>query len=201
MVSSILKNRRMTGEEFLRLPPEPEGVTRELWEGVIHEFGEPISEGGTEVTTRNRWHGTVEARIGQLLLNWLDNQPDFKGVVASGEVRCRLLREPDTVVGIDVALFGPEHLHNVDGHWFDGPPLLAVEVLSPSDTQKQIHEKLNSYMAAGVAQVWHVDVQQKTVAVHRPGDRLSVFGMGEFIVADPQLPGFKAKVSDVFRIG
>ncbi len=201
MVSPIRKPGTMTAEEFLRLPPEPEGVTRELWEGVVREFGEPIEGGGNEgghMTSRNRWHSSVEIKVGQLLLNWLEGQTQFAGVAASGEVRCRLSENPETVVGIDVALFGKEHLRNVDRRWFDGPPVLAVEILSPSDTQEGIAEKVRLFLRSNVAQVWLVDAEFETVTIHRPGDRPVLLHAGQTIDGGMDLPGFEAPVSSFF---
>ena len=196
MVSPNPKPGLMTAEEFLRLPPEPEGVSRELWEGVVVEFGgESI---GGPMTTRNRFHGSVEIKIGQLLLNWLEGQARFEGVAASGEVRCRLSTDPETVVGIDVAVFGKDHLRNIDRRWFDGPPVLAVEILSPTDTHESVSEKLRLFLRCNVAQVWLVDVEFETVTVYRPGDRPVLLSSTQTITGGHDLPGFEAQVFEFF---
>ena len=81
----------------------------------------------------------LRSRISQALANWFDTQTQLEGVVVSGDARCRLSTNPDNIVGIDVAIFlGEEALGVVElAGTFEGPPLLAVEVLSPTDT----HEK------------------------------------------------------------
>ena len=44
-----------------------------------------------------------------------------------------------------------------DAAYFEGPPVLAVEILSPSDTQEDIDEKVELYLETGVAIVWVVN--------------------------------------------
>ena len=60
------------------------------------------------MTVRNRWHSRIMARVAQVLNNWLDQQPDPRGSVLCGEAGCRLRRNPDSTVGIDVVYIGPE---------------------------------------------------------------------------------------------
>ncbi len=54
------------------------------------------------------------------------------------------------------------------------PPDLAVEVLSPGNTTKEMNDKLDDYYRAGVRLVWFVDPRRRTVEVFtaaRPLDR------------------------------
>src|SRR4051812_6700167 len=81
----------MTTEELLALPRD--NVDRWLIRGQLRE---------KEMTVRNRWHSRIMARIVQLLLNWLDQQPEPRGQILCGEAGVRLRRDPDTAVGIDV---------------------------------------------------------------------------------------------------
>ena len=194
MVAQITRSAPMTVAQFMALPPEPEGVTRELIHGNIRE---------RDVTTRNRWHCMTEALIARSLLNWLDRSKPRCGIVAAGEARCRLSPTAATVVGIDVAFFGPEHIGQVDKETdgFAGPPILAVEILSPSDTKEAVTEKIRVYLEAGVRQVWMVDTDFHTITVHRPGVDPCLFGSSQTIAGDPDLPGFSEPVSSFFSPG
>lgn len=110
-------------EAFLELVDSaPEDVELELIRGQVRECS---------MTTRGPRHSAAIIRIGQALANWLDRQPDRVGVVAGGEARCRIARNPDTIVGTDVAYFeGVELVELPDGaRCFDGPPVVAVEAL------------------------------------------------------------------------
>ncbi|MDR1046416.1 MAG: Uma2 family endonuclease [Treponema sp.] len=48
----------------------------------------------------------------------------------------------------------------------DGPPDLVVEILSPSNTQKLMFLKFESYLNAGVREYWVLDPEQKKAQVH-----------------------------------
>jgi Uma2 family endonuclease len=181
----------MTTEEFLDLPPEPDGVVRELIRGVLRE---------RDMTTRRPKHSAAEACISTEIVLWLRENPRIRAVVVAGEVRCRLALTPPTVVGIDVAVFiGDEHLAAIEtGRCFEGPPAVAIEILSPSDTQAEVHEKVGLYLSHGVLQVWVVDPDFRTVTVFRSGDRPVLFAEDQVIPGGVELPGFETLVAKLF---
>jgi Uma2 family endonuclease len=78
-------------------------------------------------------------------------------------------------------------------------PDLAVEVFSPSNRRKQILEKVNEYLDAGVLMVWVVHPGRKTVAIYRPDDPIPIL-MGESDALEnlPELPGFCCQVAEFF---
>ena len=182
------QNTTMTIEEFLALPDD--GVHRELIEGRLWEGGR---------TVRNRNHSRVEARIAWILVNWIRDQPLPRGEVVSGEAGFRLREEPVTLVGIDVAVVSAR-LASASGPvspYFEGPPLLAVEILSPSDEHQDIVKKVNLYLKIGVV-VWVVDPDFRTLSVHRAGAEAETFNISHEVSGDPELPGFRMKVADIF---
>jgi Uma2 family endonuclease len=81
----------------------------------------------------------------------------------------------------------------------DGSPVLAVEILSPSDIQQDIDEKVDAYLAAGVKLVWIIDPHKQTVLVLRPDAPPRLFNVTETIDAEPHLPGFSAAVAEIFE--
>ena len=63
--------------------------------------------------------------------------------MVSGEAGFVLRQNPPSGVGIDIAYVSAEvAARQPDAAYFDGPPVLAVEILSPSDTQESIDEKV-----------------------------------------------------------
>ena len=140
---------KMTIEEFLALPDD-DGVYRELIDGELRE---------TPMPTRNSKHSLVTGRITHSLWNWLEEHPDLAGVVVNGDARCRLAADLETVVGIDVALFlGTEFVDMGEQIGvYEGPPTIAVEVLSPTDMHENVADKVHRYLNAGVPQVWIAD--------------------------------------------
>jgi Uma2 family endonuclease len=179
----------MTSEELLALPDD--GVERDLIDGQLQE---------REMTKRNRRHSRATVRIARFLDAWVDNQMEGQGEVLAGEAAFRLRRDPDTTVGIDIAYISEELSSETPDAAFiiDGVPVLAVEILSPSDTYEGIVEKLEKYLETGVAVVWIVDPAFRCVTVHRPSASPRMFNETEELVGDPELPGFRVRVADLF---
>jgi len=120
-------------------------------------------------------------------------------MIVSGEAGFRLRRDPDSTVGIDVAYVSAEvAARELDAAYFEGPPVLAVEILSPSDKQEEIDEKVELYLETGVAIVWVVNPRLKTICVYRPGADPELFSQRHDLTAEPHLPGFRVKVASLF---
>src|SRR5262249_19337064 len=179
-----------TTEGLLALPDD--GVLRYLIRGKLRE---------RPMTKRNRWHSHVEARIAQVLWNWLDRQPQPRGCVYSGEAGCVLRRNPDSTVGIDVVYVAADVAARESGETtlIEGVPVVAVEILSPSDTVEDIDEKIDEYLAVGVAQVWLVDTHFRTVQVFRPGAAPQLVNEQQELSGEPELPGLRVPVAQFFR--
>jgi Uma2 family endonuclease len=179
----------MTAEEFLALPDD--GVERWLIRGVLWE---------KPMTKRNRFHSTTEGRVTGLLWAWLQQQPQPRGEVVTGEAGLILRRNPDTTVGIDVAYISAAMAaaNPSDTTMFDGPPVLAVEILSPNDVQQEINSKLKEYLANKVQVVWIIDPDLRIVTVHKPKNQVTTYTTTQTLPGDPELPGFSAPVADFF---
>jgi Uma2 family endonuclease len=187
-MSTATPVRLMTNEEFLALPDD--GTDRDLIRGVLWE---------QTMTRRGRRHSRAEARIAQLLGDWLETQPEPHGMVVSGEAGFHLSGDPETSVGIDVAYVSHEVAAVAsEAALFEGPPVLAVEILSPSDTQERIDEKLAVYLETGVALVWVVNPRFRTVTVYRPDAPPVLFNDRQELTAEPHLPGFCVSVARLF---
>jgi Uma2 family endonuclease len=179
----------MTTEELLALPED--GMERELIRGQLKE--REMSRRGI----RHTWSG---ANITTLLRNWVRSQPAPHGRVLVGEAGFRLARNPDTTVGIDIAYISAPLAASVtpDTFLIDGVPVLAVEILSPSDRQQDITDKVAVYLALGVPLVWVVETVFQTVTVYRPDGPPEMFNLTHQLDGGPHLPGFRADVAEVF---
>ena len=84
--------------------------------------------------------------------------------------------------------------------FLDDVPDLVVEVLSPGNTPKEMAIKLAEYEAAGVALVWYVDPDAKTVTVYPKGRTRGskVLTEADTLDGGKVLPGFTLPVKDVF---
>lgn len=75
-------------------------------------------------------------------------------------------------------------------------PLLAVEILSPTQGIQDITDKIPLYFAHGVESVWFVNPPMQLIAIFRPGiSKPQVFTEGE--VKDPAT-GLTARVEEIF---
>ncbi|MDP9363937.1 MAG: Uma2 family endonuclease [Chloroflexota bacterium] len=112
-----------------------------------------------------------------------------------------LAHEPDTVVAPDVAFVRAERLPSPSERRGFSPvvPDLAVEVVSPSDRQAKVDEKVALYLAAGVPLLWVAYPRRRVVRVHRPGREPVELGEGDVLDGEDVLPGFRLPVADVFR--
>jgi Uma2 family endonuclease len=82
----------------------------------------------------------------------------------------------------------PENRHRV-------PPPLVVEVLSPSNRRFDLSRKWRDYLAAGVEEVWLVDPDASTVAVHRARAGAAVVLGGGDTLTTPLVPGWEVDLS------
>ena len=186
----------MTTEEFLALPDD--GVERWLIRGQLRENR---GQGGEHpLTVRNRWHSRIMVRVSQALANWLDQQPEPRGAILCGEAGCRLRRDPPTVVGIDVVYISAELAASEpeETTLIGGVPVLVVEILSPSDTQEQVDEKIDDYLRVGVALVWIIDPHDRTVLIYRPNQEPEFVNVRQELSGEPQLPGFRVPAAQLF---
>lgn len=188
-MSAIQAETRITAEEFLALPDD--GTDRQLIRGRLME---------KPMTYRNRTHAWVEARVAFLLGTWLATRQPPHGELFSGEVGCVLSRNPDTIVGIDVAYFASDVAgrDSASSTLIQGPPLLAVEILSPSDRQEEIHAKVRAYLEAGTRLVWVVDPYFRTVQVHAPGTPPEMCNDQQMLRGGDVLPGLELPVCEMF---
>ena len=117
--------------------------------------------------------------------------------VAVPELGFILERNPDTVLAPDIAFIAHERLGTTPPGFFVGPPDLAVEVQSPSDSKPGVDRKTALWLELGARVVWNVDPQKRTVEVCRPGGEKKLFYETDELV-DDVVPGFRVKVSEIF---
>ncbi len=181
----------MTTEEMLALPDQ-ESVHRELIFGELR---------ASPTTVRNKVHSRVLVRLCYLMTDWQVRTGNQQGQFLGGEVGVILQRDPDLTVGVDLAYVDREiALRESEGTTLiDGPPILAIEITSPSDTQDGIGEKVELYLDCGVAIVWVIEPRFRTVTVYRPDVEPELFNARQEINAEPELPGFSCPVAAIFE--
>ena len=140
-------------------------------------------------------HGDVVLRVALALGNYTENS-DY-GVVRTGEPGYRLDREPDTVRAPDVAWIAPERMPEGAQGYPEFTPDLVVEVKSPSNSNAEMTAEAAMWLCYGSRQVWVLDPQDTTVAIHRPNVEPVVLTEDAVIDDGDLLPGF---ISPVWRL-
>lgn len=74
-------------------------------------------------------------------------------------------------------------------------PDLVVEVLSESNTKKEIEKKQIEYFKTGVRLLWIVDPRKRTVTVHRADGTSTALDNKGKLSGEDVLPGFKLEIS------
>jgi len=77
-------------------------------------------------------------------------------------------------------------------------PDLVVEVLSPSDSLRQVAAKIGEFLDCGVPLVWLVDPARETVTVFRSLSDTKQLTGDDTIDAGTVLPGFSCRVARFF---
>jgi Uma2 family endonuclease len=77
-------------------------------------------------------------------------------------------------------------------------PDLAVEVLSISNTPKEMARKRREYFQAGVRLVWEVDPERRQVSVYSEPEHATVRTEADTLDGGDVLPGFTLPLKDLF---
>jgi len=186
-VNETASERLLTVEDLYSLPDD--GILYELQCGCL--LSEPLPGGR---------HGRIAARIVTLLSGHVVARR--LGVVYANDTGYVLARSPDTVRGPDVSFVSQSRFEAIGdvATAVPGPPDLAVEVISPSNSPSQIHAKVADYLAAGTRLVWVVDPERRRVTIHRSLLSPRLLGTADTLDGEDVLPGFSVKVSELFEI-
>lgn len=77
-------------------------------------------------------------------------------------------------------------------------PDLVIEVLSHSNTLREMARKRSEYFAAGVKLVWEVEPDTRSAIVYTAMDQATVIPTDGELNGDPVLPGFRVSLKAVF---
>lgn len=142
-------------------------------------------------------HGDVAARILGHLFQFV--RKNRLGTVTAAETGFQIGRDPDTVRAPDVGFVRADRKPLVRTRgFFQGPPDLAVEVVSPNDRVGDVQGKVQDWLASGCRVVWVADPTSQTVSIHR-GSRDTVrLTIEDELTDDDTLPGFRLAVAEIF---
>ncbi len=113
-----------------------------------------------------RRHQQVLGNLFRIISGITDSSP-CQTYIAPFDVRFTADEQTDTVVQPDISVFcDPDKL---DDRGAVGAPDLAVEILSPSTSYKDLSDKLLLYQSHGVREYWVVNGDAPWVMVYRLG--------------------------------
>src|SRR5439155_10375899 len=118
----------------------------------------------------------------------------------AAETGFKIFQNPDTVRAPDAAFVSAARVPSGEppkGYEAIAPDLV-VEVLSPGDSRREIEEKTQDWLEAGVRVVWNADPHRRTVVEHRAGGQTRILTGDDQLEADDVLPGFRCRVGDLF---
>lgn len=121
------------------------------------------------------------------------------GIVFGARTGFIIEENPDTVLAPDVAFISREHIpeSGIPKKYWPGAPDLAVKVLSPGDTTREVEKKVNQWLTAGARVVWTVNPKQKSVTVHRASKEASTFSETDEPDGEDVVHGFRSRVSEI----
>jgi Uma2 family endonuclease len=133
--------------------------------------------------------------LGYLLVEFL-RQHDL-GTVAGEAGMMRLM---SGLVRIpDVSFVRWEHLPEKYGPIPPIAPDLAIEVLSESNTPKEMERKLREYFESGTQLVWYFDLKARTVTVYTSPDQFTVLDESQTLDGGDVLPGLVLSLRELFE--
>jgi len=186
---SATTTKLMTADELLVLPHTDErGDFRcELIRGELKKMSPTKPD-----------HGVITAAL-TIKVGVFVEEHDL-GVVFGAETGFFVERDPDTVRGADVSFVTHERMQTIENmeKFVPFAPDLAVEVLSPDNTRREMDEKVAHYFAAGSRLVWIVNPKRRTIAVYTSPTEVKTLREGETLDGDAVLPGFRYELAKLF---
>ena len=137
-----------------------------------------------------RLHKVLQRRLREML----EALAKPRGFLVDTEYPYRPLPESE-VWGADVACVAQARDDSTE-KWLMGSPELVIEVLSPSNTKAEIHEKAVLCLSTGTLQFWVVDPKSRQVKVSTSDGRTMIYKAGQQI---PLLSGGAIAVSEIFE--
>lgn len=183
-MTAITHKSLLTAEEFFLLSSPGDGSRQELVRGEVITMPPP---GGL--------HGVTCSKIVRKIGAFIDEGPG--GTLACNDTGFITDRGPDSVRGPDISYWTKERLREVPVGYIEVPPDLIVEVLSPSNTSKQINSKLKEYFLRKVPVVWVVAPEDRTLTIYRTPEEGRLLHENAVVTSEEVLSGFSCRVSEL----
>jgi Uma2 family endonuclease len=189
---SSIGAKQLTFEKWLALPETKQPY--EIVDGVMLTAPTP--------TPLHQW---IMMEIAVRLKSFIEERE--LGVVLAAPVDLLIQREPLRTRQPDILYLNSERtgirgIAELRGlQYLETPPDLAVEVLSPSNSRRDIEERLSDYRGVGVLECWLVNSEAETIEVLRLSPERAVtqaiFGIDDTLSSEV-LSDFALPTRDIF---
>jgi Uma2 family endonuclease len=138
----------------------------------------------------------IAMRIGRYLSTFVDDND--LGYVTGADGSYTL--SPDTEFMPDVAYISTVRLPQQPERQVEGPPDLAIEVKSPSDSKRELRLKAETYLRYGTPMVWLVFPEDQHVEVYEQGKDVieRYLDDDDTVEAGAVVPGFTLPLRQIF---
>jgi Uma2 family endonuclease len=175
----------MTAAEFFRSGRETDGF--ELVCGELRPMPPPEDR-----------HGEVAANVVFVLKTYVRSLGH--GTVVCNDAGILTRRDPDSVRGVDAALFlRPNWQDQPAPEGYTGePPDLVVEIRSPSEDWPDVLDKVGEYLRMRARLVWVVDPRRQRVTTFSRKEEPTALAPENELDGGDILPGFRCRVAELF---
>lgn len=175
MENNSLKS--MTIEEFNKLP-EDNSKKIELIDGELLMQARPSIR-----------HQNIMSNLHYAIKHYLKDKP------------CKVLTEVELEINNNVIV--PDisvlcNIDNLDGQRFKQPPIIVIEILSPSNTTKEINNKVYKYKIHGIQECWLIDPEIRTIEVKNLIDNTGITFIQSGLIKSDVLSDINLEVADIF---
>lgn len=154
----------LTVDQYRTLPSPEDSIQELHWGSVV------------TMTRPKMRHARLQSRLARLLRPAMEHT----GIVET-EVAFRALPEYD-LRGADVAFVSQARWDATDDNDnLHGSPELVIEILSPTNTQREMQEKAALCLSTGCEEFWVVDPDKQTVSVTRRDGQTNIHSQGDSI--------------------
>lgn len=189
-MNTLVEQRMMTAADLEQIPDD--GFCYELVNGEIKQMTPPGGEHGDKTMRFSIPFGyyVYKHKLGKVLAAETGFKIDNYNV-----------RAPDC------AFVGNERLRQYGGipkGYVSFAPDIAVEVVSPGDTKKEVREKAEWWLNVGTSLVWVIDLKRKFVTAYYATEdsvlnyTVTEYKAGEQLDGFDIVPGFTLPVEDIF---
>ena len=144
-------------------------------------------------------HGDVVRNLSRALAAYMKRSDD---TYACFELPLIIKREPPTVRSPAVCCFrfqGEGRFAETDKLMTDSCPILVIEVASTSERREAMSDRVQAYLAWGVAAVWVIDPVTLHVHQFRGRNSSDMLKEPQVLLGHAELPGFAMPIGDLFR--